>query len=73
MEQYSFIGFLITCVLGLSGFIVWLVKKLIVLIKECTESMKDLKNAVYNNTTAAVDNAESLKELKNTIILINNK
>lgn len=59
-----FIAFLITCVISLAGFVVWLVKKLIQLTKECSETMKDVKNAVYNNT-------EAIKDLRTTLTLIN--
>lgn len=55
-----FIVFLITCVLGLSGFVVWLVKKIIFLTSDCSSTMKDVRNAVTNNT-------EAIRDLKITI------
>lgn len=55
MQDYTFIGFLITCVLGLASFCVFLVKKVIAITKENTEAFKDLKHAIYSNTTAVND------------------
>lgn len=70
--DYSFIGFLTLCVLGLSSFIVYLVKKIINLTKDCHEAMRDVKNAVTNNTKAYEDNASAIRELRTTIITIKN-
>lgn len=68
----TFIGFLITCVISLAGFVVWLVKKIIALTSDCSETMKDVRNAVTNNTTALTDNSTALRELQKTMITIKN-
>lgn len=60
MEHYTFIGFLVSCVIALAGFSRWLVVKLLSVIKENTEAFRELKNAIYNNTQAT-------SELKQTI------
>lgn len=66
----TFIGFLITCVIGLASFVVWLVKKIIYLTDDCSATMKDVRNAVANNTSAIEDNSIALRELRTTILTI---
>lgn len=66
----SIIGFLISAILAMSGFIVWLVKKIISLTQDCSETMKDVRNAVTNNTSAIEDNSIALRELRTTILTI---
>lgn len=64
MEQYTFLGFLITCVFALSLFIRYLVGKIIKITETNTSAFHELKHAVANNTTAVND-------LKQTLTLIN--
>lgn len=64
MEQYTFITFLITCITALALFIRYLVVKIIALTSDCSSTMKDVRNAVTNNT-------EAIKELRTTILTLN--
>lgn len=48
MEQYTFIGFLITCVFGLSIFCKYLVSKIIKITETNTEAFKELKHAIFS-------------------------
>lgn len=71
MENYTFVGFLITCVLGLSVFVSWLVKKIIHItteaLKENSNAMKDLKFAIHENSKSIESNIEAVKDLRQTI------
>lgn len=64
IEQYTYIGFLITCVVSLSGFSVWLVKKVIKITETNTETYKDLKNSIEKLDISLDNNTEAIKELK---------
>lgn len=63
-ENIQFTAFLITSVMAMAGFIVWLVKKVIKITEENTTASRDLKHAVCNNT-------EATKDLKQVIQNIN--
>lgn len=58
MEQYTFLGFLITCVLGLALYAKYLVSKIIKITETNTSAFQELKHAVLNNT-------EAIRDLKN--------
>lgn len=60
----SIFAFMCSCIVGMGTFSFWLVKKIIVLTKDCSETMKDVRHAVTNNT-------EAIKNLQTTIISIN--
>lgn len=64
IEQYTFIGFLITCVFGLSLYAKYLVSKIIKITETNTSAFQELKHAVVNNTDA-------VKDLRQTLTLIN--
>lgn len=71
MEQYTFIGFLITCVFGLSLFAKYLVSKIIKLTADCHEAMIDVKNAVRDNSEAVKANSQAVQQLREAILTIN--
>lgn len=73
MENYTFIGFLITCVLGLSGFATWLVKKVINITNENVQAFKDFKFAIHELKVSVDHNTDATKELKQTILTLNHK
>lgn len=64
MEQYTFLGFLVTCVLGLALYAKYLVSKIIKITETNTSAFQELKHAVTNNTDA-------VKDLRQTLTLIN--
>lgn len=72
MEQYTQIGFLISCVLGLSSFAWWLISKVIKItsetIKENTTAYQELKFAIKELRTTIKDNVQATKELRETLI-----
>lgn len=72
MENYTFIGFLITCVFGMSSIIMWLVKKVINITKENTEAFKDFRHSINSLENALDNNTDAIKDLRQTIITIKN-
>lgn len=72
MEQYTQTGFLIACVLGLSSFAYWLIRKIIKIttetVKENSVAFQELKFAIKELRTTIQDNNSSVRELRETII-----
>ena len=64
--DYSFIGFLVTCVIALAAYCKYLVGKIIKITETNTVAFKELQHAVSNNTDVT-------KDLKQAIQNINNK
>lgn len=64
IQDYSFLGFLVTALLAVSACLWWLVKKIIhittTVMKENTEAYQELKHAISNSVQAT-------NELKQTI------
>lgn len=52
-------GFMVSCILAMGTFVVWLVKKILSTTKDCTLAMNDVNNSVKNNTEAI----KNLKEI----------
>ena len=70
MEQYTYIGFLLTATIGLASFVVWLVKKVISLTEKSTDTHHELKGAISSLGEAVKNNTKATDELRYSI---NNK
>lgn len=52
----TFVSFLILCVSSLAGFSFWLVKKILIIVKNVTECVKELKMSVDKQNSALEKN-----------------
>lgn len=64
----ALVTFLVGAISALAGFIVWLVKIVLEVLKDATSVMIEVKNAVSNNTTAFKENVEQNKEILKEIL-----
>jgi hypothetical protein len=64
----TFVTFLIAAVTGLAGFIVWLVKTVIGLVREAISVMVEVKTAVNNNTQAFEKNSSQVLEVLQEVL-----
>ena len=64
MPEYTFVGFLISCIIGLSIFVRYLVAKVIKITERNAEAFVSLTSALNNNTLAIKENTEVVRELQ---------